>query len=54
MSVNSCIYRHINNGRCCCFKTKDTYCKLHANNRNIIYEIINNAIDNKQLITSND
>ena len=54
MSVNSCIYRHINTGRCCCFKTKDTYCKLHVNNRNIIYEIINNAIDNKQLITNND
>ena len=52
--MTTCIYRNINNGRCCCFKTKHVYCNLHANNRNIIYEIINNATTNKNILTSND
>ena len=54
MSTNTCIYRHINTSRCCCFKTRNTYCNLHTNNRSIVYEIINNAIDNKNIITCND
>jgi len=52
--MNSCIYRYINTGKCCCIKTKQKYCKLHINNRNIIYEIIDKAIDNKYIITEND
>jgi hypothetical protein len=52
--MNTCIYRCINTGICCCFKTKNKYCNLHINNRNIVYEIIDKAIDNKNKITNND
>lgn len=54
MSSNTCIYRHINSGRCCYFKSKNNYCKIHINNRNIIYEIINVATENKNKLTSED
>ena len=42
--MNYCIYRNINNCKSCNFKAKKNYCNLHNNNRNIIYEIINNSI----------
>lgn len=51
---NTCIYRYINTGRCCCFKTKKKYCNIHINNRNSIYEIINEATDNKNRLNNND
>jgi len=54
MTSKSCIYRHINTGRCCCFKAKDKYCNIHINNRNIIYEIIDKAISNKGKIKIED
>jgi len=44
-----CIFRNINDCKCCCFKSKNNYCSIHINNSNIIYEIINNAIGIKQL-----
>lgn len=51
----TCIYRYINSGKCCCFKAKNNnYCNLHANNRNLVYEIINNATDNKEQLTIHD
>jgi len=54
MSSNTCIYRHINSGRCCCFKSKNNYCNIHINNRNSIYEIINLATENKNKLNSGD
>jgi len=54
MSSNTCIYRHINSGRCCCFKSKNNYCNIHINNRNSIYEIINLATENKNKLNSED
>lgn len=53
-SLNTCIYRHINSGRCCCFKSKNNYCNIHINNRNSIYEIINLATENKNKLTKED
>jgi len=53
-NYNTCIYRNINTGRCCCFRAKEKYCNLHTNNRNIIYEIINKATENKNILTNND
>ena len=51
----TCIYRHINTGRSCCFKAKsNNYCNLHSNNRNLIYTIIDNSTDNKEQLTIND
>ena len=47
MASKSCIYRYIKTGRCCCFKTKNKYCNMHINNKNSIYDIIDEAIDNK-------
>ena len=52
--MNYCIYRNINNCKSCNFKAKKNYCNLHNNNRNIIYEIINNSIGTKQIKTSQD
>lgn len=52
--MNICIYRNINNCRCCNFKAKNNYCNLHINNRNIIYEIIYNAIGSKQIKTDRE
>ena len=51
---NFCIFRNVNDCKCCFFKTKNKYCSLHINNKNIIYEIINEAIGIKQIKTSND
>ncbi len=50
----NCIYRHINTCRVCNFKSKDDYCRLHQNNRNYIYEIINKAIGTRPIRNSND
>jgi len=52
--MNLCIFRNINNCRCCCFKTRNKYCNLHTNNENIIYEIIYNAIGIKQITSAID
>lgn len=52
--MNYCIFRNINNCKCCYFKAKKNYCNLHSNNRNIIYEIINEAIGIKHIKTSQD
>jgi len=49
-----CIFRFINSGNCCHFKANKDYCHLHHNNRNIIYNIIFNAIGNKPIKSSND
>jgi hypothetical protein len=51
--MNFCIYRNINTSTCCCFKakTKNNYCNIHINNKNIVYEIIYNAIGTKQIKT---
>ena len=54
MTSNKCIYRYISTGRSCCFRTKDKYCNLHSNNRNNIYEIINEATDNKYKLQTDD
>jgi hypothetical protein len=54
MTSNSCIYRYIKTGRCCCFKTKNKYCNMHINNRNSIYDIIDEAIDNKNKLKIDD
>jgi len=52
---NTCIYRYINTGKCCYFQAKkDNYCNIHINNKNMIYEIIDNAITNKDNLTAND
>jgi len=51
---NICIFRNINECKCCFFKTKNKYCSIHINNKNIIYEIINEAIGVKQIKTSNE
>ena len=51
---NHCIYRNINDCKCCFFKTKNKYCNLHINNANLIYEIINHAIGIRQIKTTND
>jgi len=50
----NCIYRHINTCRVCNFKSKEDYCRLHQNNRNYIYEIINNAIGTRPIKNAND
>jgi hypothetical protein len=43
--MNSCIFRQSNTCSPCCFNAKYyNYCSIHANNYNIIYEIIDNAI----------
>lgn len=53
--TRSCIYRFINTGRKCCLKNyNENYCKLHQYNKNLIYNIIENAITNSELITEND
>lgn len=53
--MSFCIFRNINDCKCCFFKTKyNKYCTLHMNNANIIYDIINNAIGIKQIRTEND
>jgi len=52
--MNICIFRNINNCRCCNYKAKKNYCNLHINNRNIIYEIIYEAIGSKQIKTNQD
>jgi len=52
--MNYCIFRTINDCKCCSFKTKNKYCYLHTNNANIIYEIVNEALGSKQLKTVND
>ena len=51
-----CIFRFINSSFCCPFKSKkcDNYCHLHLNNRNIIYDIIFQAIGNNPIISSYD
>ena len=54
MTSNKCIYRYISTGRSCCFRTKDKYCNLHSNNRNNIYEIINEATDNNNKLQTDD
>jgi|694.fasta_scaffold00528_19 hypothetical protein len=54
MTSNKCIYRYISTGRSCCFRTKDKYCNLHSNNRNNIYEIINEATDNNYKLQTDD
>jgi hypothetical protein len=52
---NTCIYRYINTGKCCNFRAKcNNYCNIHNNNRNIIYDIINDATINKNCLTEND
>ena len=52
--MNICIFRNVNNCRCCNFKAKNNYCNLHINNRNIIYEIIYNAIGSNQIKTNKE
>jgi hypothetical protein len=52
--MNICIFRNVNNCRCCNFKAKNNYCNLHTNNRNIIYEIIYNAIGSNQIKTNQE
>ena len=52
--MNLCIYRHINSSHYCHFKTNNKYCNLHSNNRNIIYDIIYNAIGKEVLIGNNE
>lgn len=52
--MNLCIFRNINNCKSCCFKTRGKYCNLHANNENIIYEIVNDAIGIKQITSAMD
>jgi hypothetical protein len=54
MTSNTCIYRYIKTGRCCCFKSKNKYCNVHINNRNCIYEIIDEAISNKNKLKIDD
>jgi len=54
MTSNTCIYRYIKTGRCCCFKSKNKYCNIHINNRNCIYEIIDEAINNKNKLKIDD
>lgn len=51
---NFCIFRNVNDCKCCFFKTRNKYCSLHINNKNIIYEIVNEAIGIKQIKTSSD
>ncbi len=51
---NFCIFRNVNDCKCCFFKTRNKYCSLHINNKNIIYEIVNEAIGIKQIRTSSD
>ena len=54
MTSNTCIYRYIKTGRCCCFKSKNKYCNIHINNRNCIYDIIDEAINNKNKLKIDD
>ena len=54
MTSNTCIYRYIKTGRCCCFKSKNKYCNIHINNRNCIYDIIDEAITNKNKLKIDD
>ena len=49
-----CIFRFINSGNCCHFKSNKNYCNIHSNNRNIVYEIIFNAIGNNPIKSSYD
>jgi hypothetical protein len=51
-----CIFRFINSSFCCPFKSKkcDNYCHLHINNRNIVYDIIFQAIGNNPIKSSYD
>lgn len=50
----NCKFRYINSCNSCNFKCKNEYCKLHINNRNYIYDIINNSIGTEQIKSSND
>lgn len=52
--MNLCIFRNVNDSKCCCFKTKNKYCNIHINNSNIVYEIVNNAIGIKQINSAFD
>jgi virulence-associated protein VapD len=47
-----CIYRKYNSGSPCCFianKNSEKYCIIHSNNYNIVYDIINNAINRNEI-----
>lgn len=54
--MNLCIYRHVNNCRCCNLKSKkgDTYCHLHINNRSLIYDILYASIGRNHIKSQQD